>query len=259
MMVEIVDNRIHLDEEPDMRKFFFILISMVLLSPIACSPLPFLATPTPTPSATATPTITASPTLTPTQTETPPPTATFTVPFTPTPEKPAVTGTRNTFCRWGPGTVYRSIGFDFLEEGDIAIAEGRDYDDTWYWVVLEGFSFHCWVSASIVEVNFEPKSLPYVPVNVPTNNQVPSPKGVSAARNGNQVVVSWGAAPAAPELEYLIEATLCFNGFQADLAYSTTNTSMSLPDDTNCSQKSFGRMYVVNKEGYSNPVNIPWP
>jgi len=148
---------------------------------------------------------------------------------------------------------------DFLEQGETAIAEGRDYDDTWYWIQLVGLSYHCWVSASIVSVNFEPKSLPYVPVNVPTNNKVPTPKGVSANRNGNQVIVSWSAAPSAPELEYLIEATLCFNGYQDDGTYSTINTSMTLPDDQNCSRDSLGRLYVVNKEGYSKPVNIPWP
>jgi len=165
----------------------------------------------------------------------------------------------NAFCRWGPGTVYRSIGVDFLEEGETAIAEGRDWDATWYWVQLEGLSYHCWVSAATVETNFEPKSLPYVPVNVPINSKVPSPKGVTAWRNGNQVTISWNAAPSAPELEYLVEATLCFNGYQDDVAYSTTNTAMALSDDTNCSQKSQARLYVVNKLGYSNPVNVPWP
>lgn len=246
-----------------MRKIFVVPLVLIVIPSLACNTLSFFPTPTPTPSptpaSTPTSTITPSPTLTSTPTETAPPTATFTPTLTPTPEKPTVTATKNAFCRWGPGTVYRSIGFDYLEEGESAIAEGRDYEATWFWVQIEGLSYHCWVSASIVTVNFEPKSLPYVPVNVPTNSKVPSPKGVSASRSGNQVVVSWGAAPSAPELEYLIEATLCFNGYQDDVAYSTTNTSMTLPDDQNCSRKSFGRLYVVNKLGYSKPVDIPWP
>jgi hypothetical protein len=155
--------------------------------------------------------------------------------------------------------VYRSIGVDYLEEGESAAAEGRDWDDTWYWVQLEGLSYKCWVSASVVEVNFEPKSLKYIPVNVPTNNKVPSAKGVTAWRNGKQVTISWNAAPSAPELEYLLEATLCFNGYQDSVAYATENTSMTLSDDQNCSRDSFARLYVVNKLGYAKPVDVPWP
>jgi hypothetical protein len=238
-------------------------LSIILLLVAGCNSLPFFPTPTPTPSPTATPTltptITPSPTVTNTPTATPLPPATFTPSFTPTPEQPTVTASKNAFCRWGPGTEYRSIGVDYLEQGESAVAEGRDYEAAWFWVRLEGLSYHCWVSASVVTVNFEPKSLPYVPVNVPTNNAVPSPKGVSATRSGNQVTISWSAAPDAPELEYLVEATLCFDGYQDDVAYSTTNTSMTLSDDQNCSQDSYGRLYVANKEGYSKPVNIPWP
>lgn len=248
-----------------MQKIIIAPISVLLMALLACSSLslPFVPTPTFTPSPTAT--STQTPTITPTLTFTLTPTSTFTPSFTPTtsytptPEKPTVTAIKNAFCRWGPGTVYRSIGVDYLEGGESAIAEGRDYDSTWFWVILEGLSYHCWVSASVVTISFEPKSLPYVPVNVPVNNKVPSAKGVTAWRNGNQVTISWNAAPSAPELEYLIEATLCFNGYQDDVAYSTTNTAMSLPDDTNCSRKSQARLYVVNKLGYSNPVDVPWP
>lgn len=246
-----------------MRKSPAAPLSILLLFAIGCNALPIVAAATPTavPSATATftPSLIPSPTSSPAPTETPLPTATSTPTFTPTPAQPTVTATQNAFCRWGPDTAYRSIGVDYLEAGESAVAEGRDYDATWFWVRLEGLTYHCWVSAAVVTVNFEPKSLPYVPVNVPTNNKVPSPKGVSAVRSGNQVIISWSAAPSAPELEYLIEATLCFNGYQDDVAYSTTSTSMTLPDDQNCPQKSYGRLYVVNKLGYSQPVSIPWP
>ncbi len=212
-------------------------------------------TPIPTSTVTSSPTIT----LTPTITDTPLPTATFTPTETSTPEPPMATATMNAFCRWGPGTAYRSIGEDFLEEGERALVEGRDYDTTWFWVKLEGLKYHCWVSASVVTINFEPKSVPYVPVNVPVNNRVPSPKGVTAVRNGNQVTISWQPIPPAPEVEYLIEATLCFHGYLQDVAYSTTNTSITLQDDQNCDQKSSARLYGANKLGYSKPVTVPWP
>lgn len=216
----------------------------------------YLSTETPTiippTSQTPTNTPTFTPTLTPLPTETPPPT------FTPTPEFPTVTADMNAFCRWGPGTAYITSGVPLLE-GQTARVDGRDYDSTWYWIQIESVNWHCWISASTVTLQGDSKSIKYVQIDIPTSNKIPSPKGVSASRNGNLVTISWQAAPPAPELGYLIEAEVCLYGSPVDVAYSTTNTAITLEDNQDCSKKSSGTVYTVNKLGYSKPVPIAWP
>jgi len=245
-----------------MRRRILIIPLFLLLT--GCGQIPLAPTPTLTPTITASPTITSTPTETPTvtptftPTDTPLPTETPTPTPTPTPEFPTVTADMNAFCRWGPSTAYITSGVPLLE-GQTARVDGRDYDSTWYWVQVEGVQWHCWVSASTVTLHGDPKAIKYVQTNVPTNNKVPSPKGVSAFRNGNLVTISWLAAPSAPELGYLIEAEVCLYGSPVDMAYSTTKTVITLEDNQDCSKKSSGKVYTVNKLGYSKPVTITWP
>jgi hypothetical protein len=168
------------------------------------------------------------------------------------------TGKMNAFCRWGPSTAYIGSGV-ILHEGETARVDGRNYDSNWYWVQIEGVDWHCWVAASTVELNVDPSVIKPVYTKVPTNAAVPSPTGVTATRSGNQVIISWNAAPPALELGYLVEATVCYSGYMVEVANSTQNTTMTLQDDNNCSQASHGLVYVSNKLGYSAPVSIPWP
>jgi len=219
---------------------------------------PSTATPTASPTNTPTPTSTLTPSPTATPTSTPTPTNTPTITPTPTPEITTVTGKGNAYCRWGPGTAYIGSGV-ILQEGETARVDGKNYAGTWYWIQIEGVEWHCWVAASEVTLNGDPASINFVVTRVPTNASVPMPTSVRAVRNGNQVTISWNAAPPALEQGYLIEASICQNGYLIDVAYSTTNTSITLRDDQNCPEASSGLLYNKNKLGYSSPVQIPWP
>lgn len=163
-------------------------------------------------------------------------------------------------CRYGPGTAYLIAGVA-IHEDEIAAVDGRTvvFSGAWYWIQLEGVAYHCWVHASTVTVNGDPNKLTYMMANVPTNPSVSGPSNVNASRNGNNVTVTWNAAPPAVELGYLIEARVCLDGYLYDVAYNTTATSYTLRDDTGCSNKSFGTLRVFNKLGYSTAVTIPWP
>ncbi|MFQ5944364.1 MAG: hypothetical protein ACE5JF_12510, partial [Anaerolineales bacterium] len=85
------------------------------------------------------------------------------------------------------------------------------------------------------------------------------PTGVSANRSGSSVTISWSPAAPAVELGYLIEARICTGGYQFDVAYTTTNTSYTVTDESGCGADSYGKVRVQNKLGYSTAVNIPWP
>lgn len=69
-----------------MKKFFVLIIVLIVLTSLSCSVLGISLGPTPTPTQTATPTPTHTPTLTPTPKHTPTPTSTPTPTLTPTPD-----------------------------------------------------------------------------------------------------------------------------------------------------------------------------
>lgn len=58
---------------------------------------------------------------------------------------PSFTLTQNANCRAGPGTAYDSV--DVLMAGQTVPIEGRNSDNTWFWVSKPSGSGHCWISA----------------------------------------------------------------------------------------------------------------
>ena len=215
------------------------------------------STPVPTETPTPTPTNTPTPTLSPT------PEATATPTETATPEAPTALALKNAFCRWGPGKSYRDSGILFWKDTTAVIEGKRDTGDgKWYLIRMPDAKWACWVSSSTMEITGDAGAIRLTHVNIPVQGSVPSPSGVSASRSGDKVTISWSAAPSAPELEYLFEGVVCTSsGFLLEVAYSTTNTSMTLTDAKGCSGSitSFGTLRVANKLGYSNAVNITWP
>ncbi len=242
----------------------------------ACaSPLRLFATATPTPSATPTPTRTATPTPTPSETPTPTatPTVTSTPTITPTPtvtdtptitptptfDFPDVTVKMQAHCRYGPAKAYLHAGD--LYPGDHGLVWNRNYDGSWLWVKWDKQSWPCWVSASVVEVEGDVFTVVVYYRPLPKSTLYGPPKKVRAVRQGDQVVVSWDAVWMTEDdfRGYLIEARICRNGYLLDVAVHTNGTSYTFNDDTNCSRASSGKLYAVEKHGYTDPVSIPWP
>ena len=170
------------------------------------------------------------------------------------------TGKMTANCRWGPGTAYLVSGVA-LHEDELATVDGRNNNlsGAWYWIQIEGTAYHCWVHSSTVTINGDPNTLPYIAASVPTTDSVPPPANVQATRSEDNVTITWNAAPSAPELGYLIEATVCIDGYRIGASYSTTATAYTLRDDGDCSKSSSGTLRTFNKLGYSNGVTIPWP
>lgn len=235
------------------------------------SPLPLLwfATETPTPSRTPTrtPTVTRTPTstltptetLTPTPSSTPTPTDTPTVTATPTFDFADVTVEQQAHCRYGPGTAYLHAAD--LYAGDHGVLWNRDYGGYWLWVRFDKLTYACWVSASVVEVDGDifgvtvyfhplPKSVLYGP-----------PQNVKATRQGDEVVVTWDEVWMTTDDDrgYLIEAKVCQGEYLISVAVHTDGTSYAFTDEGGCSHSSSGRLYAVEKHGYTDWVPIPWP
>ena len=229
-------------------------------SPTKTPPPTSTATATPTetstPTATLTPSVTNTPSITPTptQTSTPAPTLTPTVDF------PDVSINVNAaHCRYGPGTAYLHAAD--LYEGDHGLVWNRNYPGTWLWVRFDKLNYACWVAASVVEIEGDVSSVSVYRPPLPKSTLYGPPDQVIATRSGDQVVITWDEVWMTEDdfRGYLIEARLCQNGYLIDIAVHTDGTSYTLLDEQTCDGESKGKLYAVEKHGYTDPVSIPWP
>jgi hypothetical protein len=222
------------------------------------SPLPS-DTPTPTltdtPSQTPTPAPSDTPTITPTPSITPTPTITL----TPTFDYPDVTVKETAHCRYGPGTAYLHAAD--LYEGDQGQLWNRNYPGTWVWVKFDKLNYACWVAASLVDVVGDIFSVTIYFHPLPKSTLYGPVEAVAAERQGDSVVVSWDEIWMTEDdfRGYLIEAQVCQNGFFIDVAYHSDKSPITIWDERTCEQKSNGKLYAVEKHGYTDPIPIPWP
>jgi hypothetical protein len=162
-------------------------------------------------------------------------------------------------CRYGPGTAY--LYAHGLYEGDRGEVNGRNYSGTWLWIKPENLDWHCWVAASVVEIQGDIGTVVVHRSSLPHSSLYGPPTNVRASRAGERVVVSWDAVWMTEDDDrgYLIEANLCQNGFLVPVAVHTVRPKYDFSDQQNCSGESGGRLYTVEKHGYSDPAAIPWP
>lgn len=256
-----------------MKQFQLPVIFLLLLS--ACAPSPerqatmtataltataAVWTDTPPPTATFTPTITLTSTLTLTPSITPSPTITP----TPTFAFPAVTVNKQAHCRYGPSVAYLHAAD--LYPGDMGTVRGRFEYSSWLYIKFDKLNYFCWVAPSVVDVVGDVTTVYYTEPNLQSigyNNYGP-PTGVTAVRNGNQVTISWNQVEMTHDHDrgYLIEAFVCQDGCYLWWTFSYPDqyaTSYTVKDEPGCPIPSRGQLITVEKHGFSEPVQIPWP
>ena len=262
-----------------MRKytFFFLIPTLVAL---ACN-APTLSIPTATPSALpATSTQTALPTetitLTPLPTETALPSLTPTITFTPTVTEtlgpsatptfafPVVTVNKQAHCRYGPATAYLHAAD--LYAGDVGTVRGRYNNSKWLYIKFDKLKYFCWVAPTVVDVVGDITTIKFTEVHLP----VPGvelyypPKNVVAVRDENKVHITWDTVPMTDDDDrgYLLDIFVCQNGvyFWYPVALENRDkTSYTIKDEAGCPLPSGGKLYTVEKHGYTKPVTIDWP
>lgn len=228
------------------------------------APLPsWTATSSPEPTATwtiiPTATHTATVTLTSTQTPTATITHTPTITLTPTYDYPDAKVLMQANCRYGPGKAY--LYSHGLYTNDRAEVHGRTSSGSWLWIKPENLDRHCWAAASVLEVSGDIQALAVVQYKLPKSTLYGPPTDVRAERDGDIVTVSWEPVWMTEDdyRGYLIEATVCQNGQLAWMAVAVDGTSYEFTDEQTCSGESGGRLYTVEKHGYTDSVDIPWP
>jgi hypothetical protein len=230
----------------------------------------FTFTPTATPTATftatatATATPTATATMTPTVTNTPTITPTFTPTLTPTFAFPSFVVNKQAHCRYGPATAYLHAADMYA--GDTGIVTGRYINSPWLHIKLDKIGYWCWASPSVLDITGDISLLYYREPDlsrVGTNMYGP-PQNVRASRKGNEVTITWDALWMTEDDDrgYLIEAFVCQDGLYKWWPVSFPNyhvTTYTVRDEAGCHAASSGRIYSVEKHGFSEPVTIAWP
>ena len=215
-------------------------------------------TPTPTPTSTATQTLTATPVFT--ATTTPSPTISATATFT----FPAATVNKQAHCRYGPSVAYLHAA-DLLP-GDTGTVRERYIYSNWLYVKFDKLNYFCWVAPSVVDVVGDISTLKYKELNLQSigSNMYGPPRGVTTTRSGAVVVISWEQVEMTKDDDrgYLMELFVCQNGnylWWTDSYPDQFTTSYEVKDESGCSQPSSGKLYTVEKHGFSEPAIIPWP
>ena len=256
-----------------MRLKMILLVMVLFVS--ACTPgsgqqatatlIPASPTPIP-PTETSIPTVTFTSTATtlPTETLTPTITPTPTITATPTFNFPSVTVNKQAHCRYGPSVAYLHAAD--LYPGDTGTVHNRYIYSNWLYVKFDKLNYFCWVAPSVVDVVGDVKTVGYKELNLQSigSNMYGPPKGVTAVRNDNEVLISWEQVKMTEDDDrgYLLELFVCQKGnllWWTDSYPNQYSTSYEVRDEPGCSEPSSGKLYTVEKHGFSDPVEIPWP
>ena len=215
---------------------------------------------TDTPTATSLSTQTITSTVTFTSTIELSPTATS----TPTFAFPTVTVNKQAHCRYGPSVAYLHAAD--LYAGDAGSVRGRYIYSNWLYVKFDKLNYFCWVAPSVVDVVGDVSTVAYKELNLQSigSNQYGPPSGVTAVRAGNQVTITWNQVKMTKDKDrgYLLELLVCQDTIYkwwTDSYPDQESTSYTVKDEAGCAQPSSGKLYTVEKHGFSEPAIIPWP
>ena len=227
------------------------------------------ASPTLTSTTNRIPSLTPTPSRTPTQPPSQSPTSSPTVTLTPSPTvTPTYTILRakvlvRANCRYGPGWPYL-YKYGLVVGSNFEVL-GRT--DAGTWLLVQGVGDHdnaCWVKADLMDVKGDVMTVQPTYIPLPESPYYVPPTGVTASRDGDNVTVSWNAISfragdetASPP--YLLEAWLCQDGQLIFTPVGTYETMVTVVDEAGCAEPSHGRVFGVEKHGYTNWVEVPWP
>ena len=237
-------------------------------APPSETPIVLSATPQPE---TLTPTLTITATLTdtPTVTETPTPEESLTPTITPT--YAILRGQVNVekvSCRYGPGPDY--LYLYGLRQGANQDVIGRTDTGTWVLTRAHGDTISCWVKTDLLDLNGDVMSVEMVYPDkfklLPSSQVYRFPWNVAAVRNGDKVGISWESDERRPGDEerpgavtQMVEVWTCKDGQVTFTPIGTSDHQVTVTDEAGCAEPSHGRVYFVEKHGYTGPSEIPWP
>jgi hypothetical protein len=227
------------------------------VTPTATSTSAPLSTQTNTP----TPVLTSSPTYTPI------PTITHTPSNTPLPIYLLLRGEvkEHVSCFYGPSKAYL-YKYGLLKGNRLDII-GYIADTGYIEVKAIGGHNPCWMNLKWMDVQGDIQTVQ--PIN-PFTIQLPeSPyyaglAWAKATRTGDKVKVIWDslelrAGDGSEQEPYLLETWVCRAGKLTFVPIGLYDTETTVADEPGCSERSFARVYAVEKHGYTKALKIDWP
>ncbi len=223
---------------------------------------------TPLPSQTPRPTLTQTQTAAPTFTTTASPTATVSVTPSPLPtygKLRAEVTIAQAVCHYGPGAPYL-YKYGVYQGSNIEII-ARDERGVYVEIQAIGGNNPCWVKAEYLKIKGDLETVRPIPaeeVRLPMSPYYGPLTGVSARRDGDEVTVFWHplglrAGDDSEQVPYLVEAWVCKAGQLVFTPLGSYQTALKITDEPGCAAPSYGRVYGVEKHGYTRWVKIPWP
>ena len=165
-------------------------------------------------------------------------------------------------CRYGPGAPYL-YKYALIEGSNLDII-GRNDRGTWILVQAIGGNNPCWVKASLLDIRGDVMAVAPTYIPLPQSPYYGPPARYSAVRVGEEVTVMWSpiqlrAGDDSGQYPFLIEAWVCQDGELVFTPVGTYETAVIIADETGCEEPSHARLFGVEKHGYTNWVEIPWP
>jgi hypothetical protein len=213
-------------------------------------------------------TITPTETLTPLPTETATPTTTFTPLPSLTPTYSILRGEVNqkhVSCFYGPSNdylyKYGLVGGSHLEI--IGILPDTGYIE----IRAIGGTNPCWMNLKWMNVEGDinlVQPIDPMDIDLPWSPYYGALSWVTAKRVDNGVTITWSplvlrAGDDSEQEPYLVEAWVCQNGKLVFIPTGTYSTQITLTDEPGCSEPSHGRVYGVEKHGYTPWLKVAWP
>jgi hypothetical protein len=165
-------------------------------------------------------------------------------------------------CRYGPGAPYL-YKYGLVPGSNLEVI-GRNDLGTWIVVQAIGGDNPCWVKASLMDVRGDVMDVAPTYLPLPLSPYYGPLTGVSAIREGDLVTVSWQsvalrAGDETAQAPYLLEAWLCTDGELVFTPIGSYANIVQVEDPAGCDEPSHGRVYLVEKHGYTLWVEVPWP
>jgi hypothetical protein len=166
-------------------------------------------------------------------------------------------------CKWGPAKAYL-WGWD-LKAGDTGTVYGRAPVGTWLYVYMDRVGKYCWISPYVVDVVGDPNTVVVHQVLLPiTNALYAAPTNIWSERDGDQVTITWDVVWMTQDDDYgyFLDVWVCQEGNFVWLPTSLPNqyeNQVTFTDQPGCPETSGGKIYTVEKHGYTDPADIPWP
>lgn len=165
-------------------------------------------------------------------------------------------------CRYGPGAMYL-YKYGLYPETVLEII-GRTDAGNWVLIRAIGGTNPCWVKASLLDIRGDVLTVQPTYIPLPQSPYYGSVTGVTARRDGYEVTISWnlfvsnlGDDHSSPT--QLVETWVCRDGQLVFTPIGTYDSIITVIDEPGCIEPSHGRVYGVEKHGYTFPVEIPWP